>query len=233
MTSHRPVPPLLREQLRLGELPEDVAADVRLRLVGEQPPGGRSDEEILRAAPPSRFLAKVRRRSEPAPTLVVPVFRCSALLAVAAALLLFVQQPQAPGQCEDVRTKGEAMLSITQPHEIAPLAHGSTVQIGDQLQLAINAPCATSAVVYSVDTAGTVTEHQRFEEADSLAGPVPLARGFQLDDTPGFEAFHLVSGAELDIDAVLLDARHRGATEAPPRVPGAAIHTVVLHKDTP
>lgn len=234
--THRPVPPLLREQLRLGELPDDVAADVAARLAGS-PTAERSDAEILAAAPPATFMAEVRRRGRVAeePSRAAPVFRCSIVLAVAASAMLFaVPRSDTPiGECLDVRTKGDAMLSVTAVGQSTPLANDATVHAGDDLQLALSAPCAGWAVVFSVDAMGTVTEHQRFEGVDSLAGPVPLARGFKLDDSPGYEAFHLVSSpTPIDIDAILDHARAQGPSEASPLVE-AAVHTIVLRKDTP
>jgi hypothetical protein len=246
MSDDRPVPPLLAERCRRGELPPEEAEAVRRRMArfGDPLAGLPSDDEVLADDPPDAVAREVRRRVAEAEWADRHAVRPSrALLGWAAGLVgalvvsLVVIGDVGPADGPgDVIVKGASDDRLVvwreqggEPVKLDATAVGGP---GDRLQLAYVAPGATDGVLLSVDGRGTVTEHTRFAGRPPVNGEVRLPTAYVLDDAPGFEAFHLITARHaLDADALLAAARARGATTEPPPVPDDAdVTTFVLRK---
>jgi hypothetical protein len=154
----------------------------------------------------------------------------------AAALVVSLQRAPEPRPIVDdtspevVRPKGvgaQLVATHVTAEGAAPLANGARLSAGDVVQLGWQvSSTASSAVVHgvvvSIDGRGTVTQHLPLPP--STAAPVLSARGllpssYELDDAPYFERFFLVTGAAIDVDAVLQAARVLAAGEAPETKP--------------
>jgi hypothetical protein len=222
------VPPLLVEQLVLGELPDAVAARVRAELENE--PGGfqrlaairRSNEATRLEYPPRSIVPAIELRAgiKPKPSRTKWMMILPATLAAAAALALALHhQPNvmAPAESEARETillKGTPRLVIHRKQDgSAPaLNPGTLVRPHDVLQVGYLANGMRFGVIFSLDGRGGVTLH--YPEAEGQAqtlnpkGEVPLAHAYELDDAPAFERFFFVAAeAPIDIDAVLHEAR--------------------------
>lgn len=225
------VPDILVEQLALGELPPDRAADVRRRLEAE--PGGlmrlealrESDAAVLIGHPPRAVAAMIERRAPSEPprrSLLVPALAG----AVAALVLVLVPWNQAPvqegappaGLGQTNRVKGDPHVTVDRKvgERTEPLRSGARAAPGDRLQLGYVASGAAHGVLLSIDGRGAVTLHFPQDAAGPTAlvgdGAQRLEFSYQLDDAPGFERFVLVTSAQpMDVAAVLAAARDVGA----------------------
>jgi hypothetical protein len=243
MTEDRPVPPLLAERLRRGELPIEEAEAVRRRIArsGDPLAGLPDDDAVLAEDPPDAVAREVRRRVAEAEWADrrAPGRSWARLGGVAGlvGMLLVAVVARGPSTPDDgVVVKGEQDDRLyvwrEQGAEAVRLDPTAVGAAGDRLQLAYVAPGATDGLLFSVDGRGTVTEHLRFAGQPPRNGEVRLPNAYVLDDAPGFEAFHLVTARHpLDPDALLAAARARGATTEPPPAPeDADVTTFVLRK---
>lgn len=204
----RPIPDLLLERLRLGELDPAVAAEIEARL---DPAArarldrlGEDDAALLDALPPRVVAAEVERRhrsSRPRPRSAPFVGLALAGAAAAAALLLWPRVEPPPIAVEDtVRAKGDARLLIYRQAGAAPelLAQGSRAGEGDVIQLGVLLDEAQHAAVASIDGRGAVTVHHPTDPATTAlpAGRLVFDHAFAFDDAPAFERFFLVTAPE-------------------------------------
>ncbi len=242
--SNRPIPSLLVEQHRLGELPAAVDQDVARRLA-DQPAAAPSpsDAQVFRDDPPGAVLREVNRRLAELQWQEARARRRAWILwgmglAVAAAALFM--SPTAVRTLWDRDTLtikgevGELSVFVDAPGgAIALSPTGAVAGRGDRLQVAFEAPGATDGVLFSVDGRGSVTLHDRFHVAVPVAGRTLLPTSYVLDDAPDFEAFHLVTSARpFDVDALLSAVRARGArSDLPPLPPGVDVTTLVVRKE--
>lgn len=242
--STKPIPTLLVEQHRLGELPGAVDQDVVRRLAALPDvvllP---SDEQVLRDDPPEAVVREVARRVAEAQWQEARArrrtwSRWGMGLAVAAAALFL--SPAAVRTLWDGDTltikgeRGELSVFLDSPGGAVALpAQGASARRGDRLQVAFQAPGATVGVLFSVDGRGSVTLHDRFHVAVPVSGRTLLPTSYVLDDAPGFEAFHLVTSARpFDVDALLAAVRAGGArVDLPPLPPGVDATTLVVRKE--
>lgn len=242
--SNRPIPTLLVEQHRLGELPAYVEQDVARRLVAQpavEP--SPSDEQVLCDDPPdavvrevSRRLAEARWQESRARRRAWSLWGMG--LAVAAAALFLSPTAVRTLWDRDVLTiKGEVgELSVfldALGGAVALPSTGAVAGRGDRLQVAFEAPGALDGVLFSVDGRGSVTLHDRFHVAVPVSGRTLLPTSYVLDDAPDFEAFHLVTSAgPFDVDALLSAVRARGArSDLPPLPSGVDATTLVIRKE--
>jgi len=225
------VPDLLVEQLLLGELPPERAAEVTRRL--EQAGDDRlealraSDEAILEAYPAAQVVPDIHRRAlaererTPAPRRTLWVGSAALAMAAAAAVTLVVVGPWsgpdrdgAPGFLTDpdtTRIKGlDPALEVyrQEGREAIRLVDDEAVRTGDLVQLSYIAAGHSYGVIYSVDGNGKVTMHHPLRVEGSTAlepdGRTPLERSYELDDAPRFERFVFVAADEpLVVDGVL------------------------------
>lgn len=192
------------ERLHRGDLSGIQAEQVRrdLEAAGEMPrleALGKSDDEILAAYPPRVVMAEVHRRmarSRRTPRLLVLPF-ATALLAMGAVVLM-VRAPER--DAETITLKGlSPLLRVYRKTNAGsvPLVSGALVRRGDVLQVAYVAAARRHGVVASVDGRGNVTLHlpeQPGPAAQLLGdGERALPHSFELDDSPGFERFVLVT----------------------------------------
>ncbi|MCB9663665.1 MAG: hypothetical protein H6732_06115 [Alphaproteobacteria bacterium] len=245
MTTPRPVPPLLREQLDQGLLDPETAADVRARLAAGAPDplaGLPDDATVFADDPPAQVAREVRRRIAEAGWAETRARRprlwlIGATLAAAAALVVVLPSAVTPSDPDGIVLKGPAAVldvyRLTAAGAPERVGDGVLARQGDRLQLTFRAPRARHLLVFSVDGRGVVTEHLRHDSELPLTEAVALDTSFVLDDAPDFEAFHLVaSDARFDADAILADAERRGAVRVAPPVPvGVTVVTQVVAKE--
>lgn len=248
MTTPRPVPPLLREQLAQGLLDPATAAEVRARLDAGAPDplhGLPDDARVFADDPPEAVAREVRRRLAEAGWAEHklrrrPAWIVGGLLAAAVAVVAVLPPAVDPLPTDDdIVLKGPAAVldvyRLTDAGTPERVGDGVLATPGDRLQVTLRAPRARHLLVFSVDGRGLVTEHLRQDLDAALTEPITLRSSFVLDDAPGFEAFHLVaSDQRFDADAVLDAARRRGAVRVAPPVPvGVTVVTQVVAKETP
>ncbi|MGB1013655.1 MAG: ActD-like protein [Nannocystaceae bacterium] len=218
-------PPLLAEQLALGELPPQQATSVRARLgsraevvVSEL---HRSDAEIRRDVPVKSIADEVARRrakqtskrTRRALWVAVPALACVALLVLRGGEPVPTPEtrlstphtaPQPPG-ANGVRLKGfspHLRLYRRTPGEPEMLTDGSTARAGDVIQISYLAAGRPAGVLLSIDGRGQVTAHLPVPGSTTQAvvlregSEVFLEDAFELDDAPHFERFMLITAAE-------------------------------------
>lgn len=116
---------------------------------------------------------------------------------------------------EETSTKGATrLLAFRAPSidgaTVEQLEAGAAVRPHDLLQLAYTAGQARFGVVVSVDGRGGVTQHlpaaPGAAAALSQAGAVRLPTSYELDESPGFERFFLVTSAQPFSTGVVMQA---------------------------
>lgn len=220
--SERDVPPLAREQLALGELPPERAAEVRARLAdadAEVAAIKADDAKILADYPVARVAAEIRRRAQPRRSR--PWAWVAAPALAAAAVVLFVRTgPEVPDPPDTgVRIKGlqpHLVLHRQQGDAVQPLAAPAEARAGDVLQVSYVAAGAAHGIVLSIDGGGVVTLHHPRAEHGGTAlrqdGAVRLPQAYELDAAPGFERFVFVTAAAPIDPALALAAAREVAT---------------------
>lgn len=120
-------------------------------------------------------------------------------------------------------------LSTTQP-----LANGSVVHAGDEIQIAYRASGYKYGVIFSVDAARTTTFHfpadfKTGASQELKAGSrVPLNLAFKLDDKPGYEKFYFVTAQQpLSHPQLLAVAANAGKVA----MPDVEVITILLKKE--
>lgn len=237
------LPDWMLERYLLQEIPDELAQEVTTasqdpavaaRLLEIQ----ESNATILAALPPGAVASSVRARAR------VDTHRPQRVWAVAlatmAASLLLVVQPDEPEETD--RSKGSAhilaassaeygeprLLAYRQAREggaARPLAQTDLLHPGDVLQLSYVAAGALYGVIVSVDGRGAVTLHYPAtpDDTTALTNPDerPLPSAYELDDTPSYECFTLVTAqAPFDPRLVMNAARRR---HTPGKIPNQAL----------
>lgn len=234
------------ERYRLGELPADELTRVSQALAADPALRARLDalaaEDVatLAAHPVERVVARVKdqaaeRSPAPRPGWLAPA------LAVAAAVVMGIVGVQALRTTDggdDILLKGDGptlrlfRLSASGPER---LDDGATVRAHDVVQVSVDAAGADHLAVVSVDGAGQATRHWP-PGSDTRVPPgfKALPQAFELDATPGFERFVLLTAASpIDVQAAL-DAVRAAGRDAPLALPAAVTQrTLLLRKDTP
>jgi hypothetical protein len=230
------LPPQAALELRARLKASGAGGDLAEREAGIE----RSNADILEAHPPALVAAEVRRRldgvnrSENAARLnggrrprgmlvLLPALALSGALAAGAMAL--VAKPQgttvtdlmneAP---EVTRMRGllpSLLIYRKRPAGQDLLTRQSQVRAGDTLQVGYVAAGKRFGVIASVDGRGTVTLHlpERPGQAAALANPGEqhLGHAYELDDSPGFERFVMVTADRPFETAVVTEAlRPRG-----------------------
>jgi len=175
------------------------------------------DRATLQRLPATLVAPKIRLRAEqdaPAPRQPAPGRRLVWLSPVAVgamALLVYVgtKGPRAgtadQTALEETNTKGAThLLAFRAPSlagtKVEQLGAGAAVRPHDLLQLAYTAGEARFGMVLSVDGGGGVTQHLPAAPGTaaplSAAGAVRLPTSYELDASPGFERFFLVTSAQ-------------------------------------
>jgi len=179
------------------------------------------DQATLQRLPASLMAPKIRLRADQAgraPRQQVPGRRLvwlSPFAVAAMALLVYVgtKGPRAgtsgatadQAADEETTTKGAThLLAFRAPSlagtKIEQLGAGAAVRPHDLLQLAYTAGDARFGMVLSVDGGGGVTQHLPVAPGAavplSAAGAVRLPTSYELDASPGFERFFLVTSAQ-------------------------------------
>ena len=212
-----------------AELGGEAAVAARLAALADD------DRATLGRLPAALMVPKIRQRAhegarQGARKVAAPGRRLmwlSPIMAAAVALLLYVgtKGPHAGGPAgsslnpggdlEETNTKGATrLLAFRAPSlagtKIEQLGTGAAVRPHDLLQLAYTAGEARFGVVVSVDASGGVTQHlpaaPGAAAALSSTGAVRLPSSYELDETPGFERFFLVTSAQPFSTGVVLAA---------------------------
>jgi hypothetical protein len=203
----------------------------------------RSNAEILEAHPPAAVTAEIRRRldgvnrsagaaqanrARPRGLMVLlPALALSG--AMAAGAMALVARPQqvavAPGLDplgpEETTIKGVPSLRVYRKLSTGQdlLKATSEVKPGDTLQVGYVSRGKRYGVIASVDGRGTITLHlpERPGPAAPLAGPGEqhLGHAFELDDSPGFERFVLVTADQPFETTVVTEALRPKAPPLP------------------
>jgi hypothetical protein len=238
MSDARPVPDLLLERYRLGELPEPEASALRQRLEADPELRervaalDRSDVEIRRLMPAALLAERVRSRLAAArqpvelrrPAVSHP-WRWPAALLAAGALALALSlrvSPVAPpsggpGLVDSDRVKGlRPALSLYRKTAggSEALADGGLARAGDVIRVGYRSLGRRYGVILSIDARGGVTRHlpERGGTAARLEGGavVLLPHAYELDDAPGWERFFFVT-AETPFEVAGVEAAGRRA----------------------
>ncbi|HXT95801.1 MAG TPA: ActD-like protein [Polyangia bacterium] len=249
-STDKKTPAWLLERLAQGELDREAAHDVRARLTaeGRSPDDeiaalARDDRETLAEHPPAAVAAEIARRAAARrPAARRPfVFAAAFAAAGALAMVLVGRQPAAPvpdgaPALEQTTIKGppQAWLYVYRHggDRDRRLADGERAAPGDLLQLAYATTGRDFGVLFSIDGAGTVTQHLPEPGAARalplrVGGEMRLPSAYELDSAPAFERFFLVHAAQpFDVAPVInaartLAARTAEARHAPLALPAA------------
>jgi hypothetical protein len=115
-----------------------------------------------------------------------------------------------------------------------PLANGSVVHAGDEIQIAYRASGYRYGVIFSVDAARATTFHfpANFESGESQelrpGSRVGLKHAFKLDDKPGYEKFYFVTAQKPLSHPQLLAVAANGGKVA---MPDVEVITIFLKKE--
>ncbi len=251
MTRQDP-PDWLLERYRLGEVSQEQRARVDAALQADPSVQARLDAlsaddlQVLAAHPPARVVASLRSRAG-AEGGAAPLGGWSRrwvlpAMATAAAVVLGLVLVRPEG--DDLRFKGlGAQLTLYRltPQGAAPLLDHDTVRPGDVVQAKVRLEAPGYAVLLSFDALGQVTVHTPPRGSDTAtdAGLFATARAFELDATPGFERFVLVTSerplslAEVTDAARDLSKTPGAQTAALPLRGQAEQRSLLLLKDSP
>lgn len=115
--------------------------------------------------------------------------------------------PVQPDAALPVATEPAVQLRLFRQGEtgdIEELSDGASAREGDLVQAAYEAAGYVHGMIVSMDAEGTVTLHHPDERHEttrlSTTGLVPLDHSFELDDSPHFERFVLITSRKRDID---------------------------------
>lgn len=226
MTSHQEPPDWLLEQYHLGELAPEQRARVERAMATDPSVKSRlealaaDDQQVLASHPPARVAASIKTQAAAAPTKAFawkPMLAGLAALTVTGVLIgVVLVEPGA----DDTRLKGTgAPLTLFRltPTGAEPLTSGREVKAGDVVQPRFHLEKRAFVTVLSFDALGQVTIHSDdvFE-----AGSHVSANSFELDRTPGFERFVLItSPTKLPLERTTAAAREAARSPAPRDVP--------------
>ena len=232
-----PVPDLILERYRLGEMSAAEIEEIRRRLEMDEGLRDRlqalseSDGEIARRYPPGWLAERIRERlgrvaDHPSPGIGWR-FRiaaaAAAVVVIAVGWHLFDPLSLQPGVTPPAvtelgdRIKGDTLVLFRRTADGSEmLADGARVRAGDQIRIGYRGAGPSYGVILSIDGRGVVTRHYplRGELAAPLGGNglALLDQAFELDDAPGWERFYLVAGPEaFQVDLVMEAARKLAA----------------------
>lgn len=243
------IPDLLLERYRLGELPPAESERIRRCLetdpelhqrlqtieLSEQEISRRYPSDLLAAGVRHRLQQKTRSLSLPA-THLVGNWRWKLAL-VSALVMLGIGWPwlssfllQPTGRTTDPiplmdRLKGDRLIVYRKTKEGSELlSNGDRVQPGDQIRLGYRAAGRSFGMIVSIDGRGVVTRHlpQQGDRAARLTpdAQVLLDYAYELDDTPSWERFYLVTGRQEFEIAPILEAARTAARSTGRYIPG-------------
>lgn len=214
-----------------AELGGDAAVTTRLAALAAE------DRETLQRLPGTLMAPKIRARADEAARATKPAVAPRgrrlvwlspvAVAAMAAVVYLGTRAPAASNTSNDLgeeHIKGATRLLAFRATSLAAadaeqLAPNATVRPHDLLQLAYTVGEPRFGVVVSVDGRGGVTQHLPAAAGNaaslSAAGAVRLPSSYELDESPGFERFFLVtSGKPFATAAVMAAAQALAKTPA-------------------
>lgn len=247
--SRQEPPDWLLERYRLGEVTADERARVdRAMAADPQAMTARlaaleaDDAQVLAAHPPARFAASVKAQATAPVADRRWMFPVIALTAVAA--LAVVVWPRVTTDEDVLREKGgAATLSLFRMTSQGPqpLVDGARVQSGEIVQARYRVDQPGHAVVLSFDALGQVTVHSPAIGNDTRAdaGAFVTERSFELDASPGFERFVLVTSSEpLSLEELTHAAQAVAKAADPQHAPlpvskNTHVRSVVLVKESP
>jgi hypothetical protein len=242
------IPDLILERYRLGEISPAEKEYIRCRLATDMELQARlqtlelSDEDIRKRYPAGWLAERVRQQLEKkvppvAPSAVPRRFYGRWSLAAAALVLLgigwhfirlmWIETPEGiETSVESVdRLKGDRLVLFRKTREGSEvLSDSDRVRPGDQIRIGYRAAGPVFGVIFSVDGHGTTTLHlpSQGEQAALLdqKDMVLLDQAFELDDTPGWEQFYLVSADRVfDITPLLASVRRAAKNTGGRRLP--------------
>lgn len=234
------------ERYRLGELPADELARVSQALAADPTLRARlealaaDDVATLSAHPVEQVAQRVAARAAQAPKPARSGWRVPALATAAALALGVVALLAVPGaqDADDVRLKGAApTLRLFRLGAAGPerLDDGAAVRAHDVVQVSVEPAGALHLAVVSVDGAGQATRHWP-TGADTRVPPgfKVLPQAFELDATPGFERFVLLTSASpIDVEGALAAVRTAGQDAALALPAGTTQRSFLLRKVSP
>lgn len=248
--SRQDPPDWLLERYLLGELTAEERGRVEQALVADPRVKSRLDAieadtaRTLETHPPARVAASVKAQASTSPRAadrrwLLPIFGLS--VAVAVALVVW---PRATTDEDVLREKGgAAALSVFRMTSQGPqpLVDGARVHAGEVVQARYRVDQPGYAIVLSFDALGQVTIHAPAHGSDTAtdAGAFSTERSFELDATPGFERFILVTSSEpLSIDATRTAAQALAKSSDPQHGPlqlskNTHERSLVLVKESP
>jgi hypothetical protein len=252
MTRQDP-PDWLLERYRLGEVSQEQRARVDAALQADPTVQARldalsaDDQQVLAAHPTARVMASIRSRAGADDAVAEPLGARSRrwllpVLAATAAVLVAVVLTRP--ERDDITLKGlGAQLTLYRltPQGAAPLLDHGKVRPGDVVQARVRLDAPGYAVLLSFDALGQVSVHTPLKGSDTAtdAGLFATARSFELDATPGFERFLLVTSerplslAEVTDAARALSKTPQAQTAALPLEGPAEQRSLLLLKETP
>lgn len=226
------VPDWQLERHLLDELPRAEAEavrdaalreDVRARLCAIE----RSTEHTLRQHPPADVAASIRvrlaattERDVRRPTRHRRLLALAVTAAAIAGVAVVAPRDSTPPEIADItRAKGGTSGLLVYRNAggagAERLRSGSVARHQDLVQLAYQVAGRRHGVIVSVDGAGVVTRHLPATGTSSVlleaGAQVPLPDAYQLDDSPGYERFILVTSDQPFAVAVVIEAA-RAAT---------------------
>jgi anti-sigma factor RsiW len=244
------LPPAEAERVR-ALLRAEPGGDARLDALAA------SNREILTTLPPAQVAAEVKRRlartsaaqaREPRRSISWTFALSGVAIGIAGLVLVLGPMRRAgepgagiattPAEREIIREKGDkhphlAVFRKRDDHADR-LGAGAEVRAGDVLQLAYVAAGRPFGVIVSIDARGTITPHlpQTPGTAVRLAdsGETLLPNSYELDNSPGFERFVLVTGDAPFATAVVNEALRPGGAALPPNL---SLVDLTLRKETP
>ena len=251
MTDRAPIPDVLLERYRLGELPPGEAAPIAERIhvdsvLRERLEAlGRSDDDLRTHGVIATIADGVQRRvSEAAPRSAVTVRRRRTaswlvLAATAAAIAIAVVARSSSPRSDSGgdRIKGLRPALTLYRHTAGgseTLADGATARRGDLVRIGYRPAGRAFGVIFSVDGNRTVTMHLPVQggRAVPLAHEptVLLDQAYELDDAPLWERFYFVTGdAPFEVAPIVSAARAAPLSAALPR--GLEHATFALQKE--
>lgn len=246
--SRQEPPDWLLERYRLGEVTADERARVERAVESDPEVKARlaaletDSAQILAAHPAARIAASVKAQA------AAPVadrrWMFPVIALTAAAALAVVVWPRVTNDEDVLREKGgAATLSLFRMTSQGPqpLVDGARVRAGEVVQARYRVDQVGHAIVLSFDALGQVTVHSPAHGADTStdAGAFVTERSFELDATPGFERFVLLTSSEpLSIETMRAAAQALAKSADPQRAPlpvskNTHARSVVLVKESP
>lgn len=251
MTCRAPIPDILLERYRLGELPPGDAAPITEQLRADPALRerldalDRSDDELRRDGAMAALASRVRGRVRPPRPHADPAPRRGAaaawlVLAVTAATIVIAvlartSWPPADAGADRIKGLRPALAVFRRTGSGSEtLADGAIARRGDVVRVGYRAAGRAYGVIFSVDGNRTVTMHlppQGYRAVPLAHDPtVLLDRAYELDDAPLWERFYFIAGdAPFDVAPIVAAARAGPASLALPR--GLAQATFSLQKE--